>query len=570
MSLNIIQEEIRISEIKKNNGKIKNLPIYKHFKFILSISIGIIILLIIISLLNLNYMRISDILPMIFVIIMPIFPIIIGYFILKRKIKMILHFKKFQNDSININDLKKYSKIDPIGALYIFFCKIDTLNEEIITDFDRNFDNKRLKKKLFKLYLYFKANNDIKRAGLAMFFAGNINTTIEIYLDYDLIPELKIIIKFSEFIPIRLIKKIFTKFVQSGDLEGIFEIIKIRKFTPKLLDNFSYVLLDHYFKRINAPDDYLFSFQFEKFMKILDEEYSKKNNEFKRSLENLKEIISIIHNNEQDTNDLICLILDLLLKNKSYLLNVGIQNFFESILKSVGGFNSEFTSFYSLIKFKFINNNYEKIPRVYKNFKEFEYNIGRSLTEEIRNIINKNLELEDSSEFKNINISEDLINDLLKYFSYSGFDFFNEVLINLLIDLNLSNMDTNLIFHLRAFYLKMANSYWNNILKNIYLEKIEFKFLKNWNEDIKIEYKKYIIEQIAILRCKIFYKSVDFKIFSRDDAYFKVIEILNNIGIAFKNMDDRFSIDNIFLKKILIASGWGQVYSLKKSAFKGV
>ncbi|MHA1694560.1 MAG: hypothetical protein ACTSUG_04820, partial [Candidatus Helarchaeota archaeon] len=140
----------------------------------------------------------------------------------------------------------------------------------------------------------------------------------------------------------------------------------------------------------------------------------------------------------------------------------------------------------------------------------------------------------------------------------------------LLIDLNLSNMDTNLIFHLRAFYLKMANSYWNNILKNIYLEKIEFKFLKNWNEDIKIEYKKYIIEQIAILRCKIFYKSVDFKIFSRDDAYFKVIEILNNIGIAFKNMDDRFSIDNIFLKKILIASGWGQVYSLKKSAFKGV
>ena len=79
-------------------------------------------------------------------------------------------------------------------------------------------------------------------------------------------------------------------------------------------------------------------------------------------------------------------------------------------------------------------------------------------------------------------------------------------------------------------------------MNKIYLKEIKLKYLLEWNNNSKNEYRNHVIKQITILQCIILYKAVDFMVLRKNQAYYKVIEILNNNYSAFQiGNDDKFS-----------------------------
>ena len=285
------------------------------------------------------------------------------------------------------------------------------------------------------------------------------------------------------------------------------------------------------------------------------------NLEFEESLETLNEIINMINKKEKKLFLIINNILRLFTENKIHINTVLIQKLFNSLNKITGGFNPTFFSFYDLIKFQILNYN----TNVNKNtdetfFKKYELGIAHEFSYKFKEIIDDiSIEYKQNSN-ETINYNDFFIQKLVKYISYSGYNFYRDFLITTLINLNKTVKNSELKKKLNTFYLKISNEFWNDILNKIYLKEIKLKYLLEWNNNSKNEYRNHVIKQITILQCIILYKAVDFMVLRKNEAYYKVIEILNNNYSAFQIGNDDKSYKQSFFKEILFKSGWKVYY----------
>jgi hypothetical protein len=149
--------------------------------------------------------------------------------------------------------------------------------------------------------------------------------------------------------------------------------------------------------------------------------------------------------------------------------------------------------------------------------------------------------------------------NLFNYFPYSSYTLYRHLIIKLLTESNKKLKYDEKRRFLNEFYLKISNDYWNSILNKIHSDDLDIDFNSSWNESLKKKYIIHIINQIALLRAIILYKTVDFRVLTKNNAYNKVIQLLNSISEAFgTKYEGNLSINSKFIDEILIKSGWSK------------
>ncbi|MHA1253051.1 MAG: hypothetical protein ACTSRP_23895 [Candidatus Helarchaeota archaeon] len=184
-------EVIRIKFNKSNDNKnLNNLlktPLrIKDFLIVVGISVSIFTLILIIILLNTNYIFMTDIPFIILFLILPFIPAFIGYFLLNNKIKIGSEILKKSETMIPPEELKKLAKKDLIGALYIFVNNFHEINTSNIIMFQNIFNNFKFISKLRKLADFFNRESIYEKEVIALLLARNIKFAIETCINYDL------------------------------------------------------------------------------------------------------------------------------------------------------------------------------------------------------------------------------------------------------------------------------------------------------------------------------------------------------------------------------------------------
>ncbi|MHA1271503.1 MAG: hypothetical protein ACTSPY_17050 [Candidatus Helarchaeota archaeon] len=492
-------------------------------------------------------------------LILPGIPLLVGYLFIKRKLIKIYEINITINPKNKREILQNILKIDKIGALYLFIKELNGLNEEDINLFYEIFKNynKRMISKLFRLANYFADIKDFQKEVFALFLSKSIYRAIQVCLEKNLLPELMQILKYYPDLNLKLLKTIIYRLSELSQFDYIFKVLKITNYPPDLINYFSYILFEVYFDKIyTAVDsiDEIFGYDFINRINLDNINDLKGDKKFS----SLKQIIEIINARKMDFNDLSKFYLEFLMKNEYNLDATCINKMLNSLYKSTNGFNIDFTSRYDILKFYILNIIFLNNPlksQIQRYFSKFEAGMSELITNTIIEKINNKINISGKESIDNTEYLYIIKEIFLENFSYSGFNYFIYILIRILFNIRKRITNFSKIKDLFALYLKASNDYWNDILIKIFKENIKFQFLSDWDESIKNNYILYVIKQIAILRCKLFYRSVDLGVLSKDQAYRQVLELLNNLGIASKN-SDKININKSFIDGILIKSGW--------------
>ncbi|TFF86445.1 MAG: hypothetical protein EU551_01475 [Promethearchaeota archaeon] len=497
------------------------------------------------------------------VLILPFIPIFIGYLLIKRKLRIIRKIKNSGELSNQVEKLEALAKIDKYGAMFYFIKSIEKIDEFELKIFNRLFKGDKNKIKFYRLSRYFKRENDYNSAVYSLYFADKIDDAIELSIEKELLMELREIIEHSEIFTLSIWRMIFRKLIEISDYNLLLQIIKNR-INPDILEIISEVLMEKFLQNFDSfqkeDDESLIINNFINsiIQKVKDDQLNddKEIAETIELFEKFKEIITI---KNMDLKEIFYKISILFIENKKFITENVIHSLIISLSLLSGGLTPNFFSLYDMFKFQILEESELNIEYLKKIFEKSEIMSLSALYPQFKVIIN-----EISNEFKGNNSQNLSYNDFFKqhlfnYFSYSSYSLYKHLIIKLLIESNKKLKYDEKRGFLNEFYLKISNDYWNSVLNKIHSDDLEIDFHSSWNESKKKKYILHIIKQIALLRAIILYKTVDFRVLTKNDAYDKVIQLLNSISKSFENKYEwNQSINSRFIDEILIKSGWSK------------
>ncbi|MBD3227119.1 MAG: hypothetical protein GF329_02940 [Candidatus Lokiarchaeota archaeon] len=378
---------------------------------------------------------------------------------------------------------------------------------------------------------------------------------------FDLILDL---IHLSEGISEHDYKKILMKFINESRYDLLLEILNTQREIPIVFQIFSELLFEKYLE--NKFNNNFYSSDLDEFANILLEKQIEGNNKFKENIKIIKTILEIIEK-DRSLGDTLRDIIGVFLTNEALIDLKKINLSINAIYRNSNGFSSKFFSLYDLFKFTIINLSKQKEKHI-AIFKEAETQFFDILFIEFSEILNKLSEkYKEFSEEKKKKLSFDefLRENFLKYFSYYGCNFYKGVLIKTIIRIRREIENEEQKDGLISFYLRFSNNYWNYILKKMYSDKSELTYFSEWDDSLKRKYKLYVVEQILLLRCRILYKAVDFRVLNKIESYNKVLNIITNAREFFRSNNYTFILDNKnFIEEILIKTGWNRFNNQRK------
>jgi len=213
-------------------NKNENLTLLKinEIKYIIILSIVSIIVLLFMVIYNINLISPSDIIYIVLLVLMPIFSLLIGLYLFRKKLRILKSINFGKLNEINPENLRKLAKYDKIGALYLFFEHYSEINDENISYFKYIFKNKTINRKLVRLIRYYNKRNLIKQKILAYFYLNNIRFSLKLCLDKNYPDILIQILKNYDDIPLDLFKEIFKTLIESKSYELVFKLILNSKY----------------------------------------------------------------------------------------------------------------------------------------------------------------------------------------------------------------------------------------------------------------------------------------------------------------------------------------------------
>ncbi|MHA1230857.1 MAG: hypothetical protein ACTSPQ_09435 [Candidatus Helarchaeota archaeon] len=526
-------EVIRIKFNKSNDNKnLNNLlktPLrIKDFLIVVGISVSIFTLILIIILLNTNYIFMTDIPFIILFLILPFIPAFIGYFLLNNKIKIGSEILKKSETMIPPEELKKLAKKDLIGALYIFVNNFHEINTSNIIMFQNIFNNFKFISKLRKLADFFNRESIYEKEVIALLLARNIKFAIETCINYDLSHYIDQIINSNIDIPKQVFKSLFEYSVEKKRLNIITKLIDLNRINPDEYFEILKILFKNYIQAPNAFDtnklmllkqkleDCLLEFKisptieiYQEFIDILERIFTKLFKLIEQKQINLEKLFDILYTMIQFNRDYMSFY--------KYLFTDQLLNYLYRLDPK------KFLNYYKILKFIIVLGSSNKIllSKYIMAFSKFESEIVESIFSEINN----KLKMTHSQCLNDAMLYSEEHSKLVfkiydEYFEYSTpeifFSFFTLFINSLKDSVKRDETSTSEIYNDRKFYLKTALDYWTDISIKLISGSININYRANWNENLKNQYFLFLIKHISILRCTILRILVEFKIIDRD------------------------------------------------------